>query len=94
MLKSARSRYVLAAALWAAAVAWLALGGLQVPGVYPMLLVLATTATVCAALVERDERMQQTIRLTWWASACAHSSVPPQRRGQDAPIPVTFGDPR
>lgn len=66
MLGTARSRYQLAVALWAVAAAWIALGP-EIHGVPPLFVGLAVAATVCAAIVERDERHQQTIRLAWWA---------------------------
>ena len=94
MMQTARSRYLLAAPLWAGAVAWLALDP-TVRGVYPLMLALAAvTATICGAIVERDERAQQTIRLTWWASACAHASVPGQRQEAAADAVAALGDPK
>lgn len=82
MPKTARVRYAIAAAFWACAVAWVAFA----PPVYgvPVLLVgLAVAATVCAATVERDERVQQVIRLAWWAHAGVQAGDPARvpRRG-------------
>lgn len=75
MLRTARSRYTAAAALWSCALAWIALrpeGG----DVRALLLSAAVTATVCAAVAERDERVREIIRLSWWAGTAAAPSPP------------------
>lgn len=86
MFKSARSRYVLAAAFWVGAGCWIVLA----PEVYgmPTLLVGAAIAlTVMAAVLERDERAQQMIRLAWWAGSAAGSG-PLARIPRQEPAPV------
>lgn len=75
MPKTARSRYAAAAALWAVAASWIVLAP-QVYGVPTLLVGLAVAATVCAAIVERDERADRLVRLSWWAGTTA--AAPPQ----------------
>lgn len=87
MLRSARSRYVLAAAFWAAAGCWIVLA----PEVYgmPTLLVGAALAmTVMAAVLERDERAQQMIRLAWWAGSGARADAAPRIIPRQEPAPA------
>lgn len=82
MPRTAKSRYVIAAALWSGALAWIVLDP-TARGLYVLLVaLLAVTATVCAAIVERDERVQEIIRLSWWA-ATAVAPTPPAWPGVD-----------
>lgn len=83
MPRTARARYAIAAALWACAVAWIALAP-PVYGVPTLLVGLAVTMTVCAATVERDERVQQVIRLSWWAHAGVQADEPARVPRQEA----------
>lgn len=91
MLRSARSRYYLAAGFWGAAFTWVAFGP-HVIGVPAILVGLAVSATACAAIVERDERVQETIRLAWWAGTSAAPRIPRQEGARQASEPV--GDPK
>lgn len=88
MPRTAKSRYALAAALWAAAASWVVLAP-QVYGVPTLLVGLAVAATVCGAVVERDERADRLIRLSWWAGTTA--AVPPPRLPRQGSVPAWPG---
>lgn len=90
MPRTARSRYAAAAAFWCAAVSWVVLAP-EVYGVPTLLVGLAIGATVCAAAVERDERIQQTIRLAWWAGCAAKADDRAQRIPRQGSVPAWPG---
>lgn len=89
MLETARSRYILAAALWAGTASWIAIDP-DVRGLYPMLVaLLAVTSTICAAIVEREEQVQRTIRLAWWAATAV--APPPPKFPRQGSVPAWPG---
>lgn len=88
MLTSARSRYRLAAVLWLVAASWIALGA-HLPGVPALLVGLAVAMTVCAAVVERDERADNLVRMTWWA--CTAVAPPAPKFPRQGSVPAWPG---